>query len=797
MRYWAYGVFIIGMVTASAGASSQDHSFMVKDDIAMVRFSDPASLPGIPGSDIVQRSPDGRHFAIVTTRGLIGSDQIESRLSVFDADAVETIVESKAIIHSPKPRVIATIVGSPRHHEAIAYAPIIKDVRWASDLKHVYFRAENAIGTYQLYVASIAGTGFHALTASAYSVDRFDVEGDTIAYTASLQNDNLADSGVRINKDSLDVSGYSLDKIIFPNGQSTYGPETFSLWVIKKTGGRWVTKQITNVSFRDERYLSFLFPFKLSPNGAKLILLTPVTNVPDLWQSYQPSGGYQYFQLRSNDPRVTDANAPSKPRQYSLVDLTTGKSVSLVDAPNARTLAFSDNNRLAWAANGQRVLVTNTFLTLDHVSASERSQRIKPCAAASVDMPSMDARCIRFVDVPVTLQASTKHVLDIAFGKNNDEALLLMDIGSGQHTEEKYRLQDGVWTLISSTPVNSLDDSIAPARYQRPTTTADLQLVIKQSLNDPPTLWARDMRSGASRQLWDPNPQFAHILFGNASVYRWKDETGREWTGGLVKPVGYVPGKCYPLVIQMYMFYDGQFITDGTDPTAFAARELASEGFMVLEIQRQPSTLTDADPEIALDGYRSAVQQLSNVGLIDRSKVGVVGFSWTCWYVEYALIKAPDLFAAATIADGFDNSYMDYHFVEGIALVQKQMETIHGSSPFGEGLRTWVAMAPSFHLDQVKTPVRIEAIDPISVLQEWELYSSLQMQSKPVDLIYFPNGTHIHEKPLERLESQQGDVDWMRFWLQGYEDPDPAKASQYTRWHNLYARSYVGDKRRF
>jgi len=28
-------------------------------------------------------------------------------------------------------------------------------------------------------------------------------------------------------------------------------------------------------------------------------------------------------------------------------------------------------------------------------------------------------------------------------------------------------------------------------------------------------------------------------------------------------------------------------------------------------------------------------------------------------------------------------------------------------------------------------------------------------------------------------------MDWFRFWLQGYEDPDPAKAEQYKRWGEL------------
>jgi hypothetical protein len=129
---------------------------------------------------------------------------------------------------------------------------------------------------------------------------------------------------------------------------------------------------------------------------------------------------------------------------------------------------------------------------------------------------------------------------------------------------------------------------------------------------------------------------------------------------------------------------------------------------------------------------------------------------------------------------------MDYHlFGVSSPVIQEQDDRIIGAKPIGDGLKRWWETAPGFHLDRVQTPLRIEAIDPLSLLGEWEIYSSLRMQDKPVDLIYFPFGTHIHQKPLERLESQQGNVDWFRFWLQGYEDPAPAKRGQYERWESL------------
>ncbi len=33
--------------------------------------------------------------------------------------------------------------------------------------------------------------------------------------------------------------------------------------------------------------------------------------------------------------------------------------------------------------------------------------------------------------------------------------------------------------------------------------------------------------------------------------------------------------------------------------------------------------------------------------------------------------------------------------------------------------------------------------------------------------------------------AQQGNGDWLRFWLKDEEDTDPAKAEQYARWREL------------
>jgi dipeptidyl aminopeptidase/acylaminoacyl peptidase len=448
-----------------------------------------------------------------------------------------------------------------------------------------------------------------------------------------------------------------------------------------------------------------------------------------------------------------------------------------------------DLSTIVWDSSGTRVLVTNTFLAPDPKGEVSLQSR-EPCRLASVDLPSMRVRCLFYQSAGAL--PDPVHIDAVQFGRNADEVWVTMKSNPSESAVRKFQLHDGAWRPETPMPVSEPGLAADASQFGDISQRLSAVVFIKQSLNDPPTLWASDSITGKSHLIWDPNPQLQHVRFGEASVYRWKDRSGRDWIGGLVKPVGYVPGKRYPLVIQMYAFHEDEFLTDGTEPTAFAARELASAGFVVLEVRKKPTVYSQADPETHLEGYRSAVQSLSDAGLIDPHKVGVVGFSFSCWYAINALVNAPKLFAAATIADGIDFSYMQYIlYGPGPAMLHEQMDRVRGGSPFGSAQANWFKEAPGFHLNEVEAPVRIEAINPTSVLQEWELYSSLYMQHKPVDLIYFPEGTHVHERPLERYESQQGNVDWLRFWLEDYVDPDPSKRAEYKRWETMKAGAQV------
>jgi hypothetical protein len=199
---------------------------------------------------------------------------------------------------------------------------------------------------------------------------------------------------------------------------------------------------------------------------------------------------------------------------------------------------------------------------------------------------------------------------------------------------------------------------------------------------------------------------------------------------------------------------------------------------------------TPREAPVETDAFESLITDLSQAGLIDQTRVGVIGFSRTCFHVRYALTHLPHLFRAASITDGFDPSYVAYTLFNGTYdSVIPQIEKINGGPPYGDNLQSWIKNATGFNLNKIQTPLLISAYEPWELLEQWETYSGLRRLNKPVDLLWWWRGdvSHILFQPAQRYASQQSAVDWFDFWLNKHEDSDPSKSEQYARWRKLRA----------
>jgi hypothetical protein len=756
-------------------AQAAKHLFGVRDSIEMSRFSRNDAL--------ISWSPDKKYIAFVTTRGIVESDEVESTLWVLRRTDITKILATGGTTAKIVPTIGARLKAIPKVLADDSYNPLITDERWTSDSKGLLFLGQTSNGYRRLFRVNLRSRVTRGLSSPNYDVSQFESRAGTIVYRATASRE-FATPGLAINRDAKDITGSPIG-VILPlavTGQGyVYGSE---LWTIRNR---------RNIPIRDPRTkepvplwndpspsLPDLNPLSISPDGRKVVVLTPCERVPRSWEAFEPF--LAEHKIRFTNGAAIQGAGSFRLLQYVMVDLERGTTEPLIDAPNGWALGYTDGNLAIWSPGGGKLLLTDTYLPLDEEGATEREReaRRQPCAAAVVDMSNKLSSCVAYS------RGRTMSLQAARFGGTDQEVCFRFGRATA---EECFHFGDGHWRSVSASYYEKQDGSLSDSSRPSLDSTEVFALEIRQDLNVPPALWVTDRRTRASKMIWDPNPGMAAISFGEASLFRWKDANGYAWTGGLVKPPDYIPGKRYPLVIQTHGFPEHEFVTDGAYTTAFAARALASHGIVVLQMADRFDDLVTAQEALnrAL-GFESAIDQLASEGLVDPKKVGIIGFSRTSYHVESALIKDPERFAAATIADGVDYSYMQYLLAAEYPM-SIESEQIYGNSPFGEGLTEWTQRSPGFRLDRIQTPLRVEAIGAISLLAEREIYASLWKQEKPVDLIYFPGGQHILQKPLERMASQQGNVDWFCFWLLHQEDPDPAKEKQYARWRQLKVQS--------
>ena len=483
---------------------------------------------------------------------------------------------------------------------------------------------------------------------------------------------------------------------------------------------------------------------------------TDAIEIPERWSEYEDP----YLQAMFRIKRARGVG--TRILRYELIDLRTGRSEVLLDSP--ATYARAD---VLWSPDSKSLLLCGVHLPLDVEDQAELQSRRSNKFVVEIKLPSREFVKITKEELnPIRWDARTNIV---QFQARQDQS----QAGSTPPSVY-YRKTGGIWERVANAPAVVTDG--LP------------EILAEQGLNMPPQIVAVDANAKRKVTLLDLNPQFVGLEFGKVEEINWKDGTGHPVSGGLYLPQNYVAGRRYPLVIQTHGFDSDRFVIDGYYTTASAAQPLVSKGIVVLQMNDifHDSLGTPQEPERVMTAYESAVEYLDQKGIIDRSRVGLVGFSRTCLYVKYTLTHSSQHFAAAIAADGFDGGYLQYVASGNLASnFASEEENVIGAPPFGDGLLLWLKRSPGFLLDKVQTPLQIQALDPGSLLWQWEWFSGLKRLGKPVDFLYLPTGTHILVKPWDRMVSQEGSVDWFCFWLKGEEDPDPAKAEQYKRWREL------------
>jgi hypothetical protein len=70
-------------------------------------------------------------------------------------------------------------------------------------------------------------------------------------------------------------------------------------------------------------------------------------------------------------------------------------------------------------------------------------------------------------------------------------------------------------------------------------------------------------------------------------------------------------------------------------------------------------------------------------------------------------------------------------------------------------------------------------------LETLDYFVPLANSPTPTEMYVFSNEPNQKFLPRHKLAAYERNLDWFRFWLQDYVDPDLRKADQYRRWRGL------------
>lgn len=761
------------------GTAPHARPFAVADSIGMTRLIDPNVETARYSPAGFKVSPDGRHFVVVTRKGNLTSAENDYALILFESAAVLDFVNRPGDGARPQGKPLLRLSSSSNE------APIAQ-VRWLADSHTLVFLGTMGGAQRQAFSLDIATGETRQLTHHPRPVEAFDVEAevDRMIFVSTA-----AQYPEGHGKASYVVGTRNIFEVLYP--EEELPSSRYQYYATLK--GSAAPATTIGPTFNSQFLESWL-----SPDGRWAVGVQSPNEVPRHWpRDYVPFARDWYFrELGETFDEETMLAQQDIVLHFVLIDLARGTVVPVFDAP---TGAFFAGSKLdaQWLPGSNSVILANTFLPLDVADAAELERRKQAPAIVEFDLETR--QLWRLVDLDARTSRDTERRQYAAMGVLPDGRLRVEWRSSkGPLPAQHYLKRAGGW-------------EVQPARdggARAATGINRLALSIRQSLDTPPDVLARDTRTGRGKLITDLNPQFRELELGTVGPFEWSDAKGRSWVGGLVYPPRFKRGDRYPLVIQTYGFHPNEFLVDGAGgfSSVFAARALVNQGLLVLQVPvswdqlKSGPPIEDGRPEeieaarVAIEG---AIDQLDKLELIDRKRVGIIGFSRTGLYVQSLITFSNYEFAAATIADSFHISLLEYFGRFGTPNPgMLEMERLVDAKPWGEELEKWVARDPVLHTDRVKTPLRLEFYGSRGLYSWWDTYVLLKRQHRPVEFLHFPGGTHNLVKPAQRFASLQGTVDWFAFWLKGQEDLDPAKAEQYVRWRKLRAQHEAAQRDR-
>ena len=311
---------------------------------------------------------------------------------------------------------------------------------------------------------------------------------------------------------------------------------------------------------------------------------------------------------------------------------------------------------------------------------------------------------------------------------------------------------------------------------------ADVFIHGEQTYADSPNLFVSQGGLSAGTQVTHTNAFQKDYAWGKSEIIEYMAEKtagNRKMQGALYYPAGYEPGKRYPMIVYMY-----ELLSDGvhryvapSDTSYYNTSVFTTHGYFVL----QPDIVfRPREPGLSVvECVRPAVAAAIAKGLVDPTRVGIIGHSWGGFDTAFLATHTQGTFAAAVAGAAITDLISNYgngHWSSGILETdhietgQQRMEV-----PFYDDLQAYIRNSAVFNAQNMSVPTLIEVGNVDGTVwwhQGLELYSLGRRAGKNVVMIEYANEDHGLSQRKNQTDYQRRILEWFGHYLKG----EPAKA---------------------
>ena len=277
--------------------------------------------------------------------------------------------------------------------------------------------------------------------------------------------------------------------------------------------------------------------------------------------------------------------------------------------------------------------------------------------------------------------------------------------------------------------------------------------------------------------LADLTPEVDNLALGEVQAIQWKSRDGLEIAGLLIRPIGFVPNKKYPLFVDLHggpvggIYLRGSVLT--TSPLEWHL--WATKGFVVLVPDYRSSVVYGWDEVLRarekqdandrdFDDIMSGVDYVINMGFVDPDKLVVSGHSYGSVLTNW-IITHTDRFKVAISKEGAGEMYFAYgtgYRVGGNSI----FEWLFKGKPW-EVPENYRANSAVEFIKGVKTPTLFVSGDRgIPLYHNEFLFTALSKQGVDAQMLVYKDEGHVIERPENNRDLLMRVLDWVDSHLQ-------------------------------